>query len=45
MSLRSVWFLAVWLMSFAMASADVVQIRDTAGLKAALPKLAEAAKM
>lgn len=40
MSLRFSCFLALWLVSFATASADVVQVRDAVELKAALSKLA-----
>lgn len=39
MSVRLGCVFALWLMSFATASADVVQVRDAAGLKAALSKL------
>lgn len=39
MSLRSVWFLAVLLVSLTTASADVVHVRDAASLKTALSKL------
>src|SRR5262245_10034727 len=39
MRVRLGCFVALWLMSFETASADVVQVRDAASLKAALSKL------